>query len=51
MSNPNKKPPPAADKRHTNTELPDGADDIEGGEVEKPGQSERDEKRSDEERT
>jgi hypothetical protein len=35
----------------TTPALPDGAEDIEGGEAEKPGQSEHDEKQTGEERT
>lgn len=48
MSNPKK---PADEKSDTAPKMPDGAEDIEGGEAEKPGQSEHDEKRSFEERT
>jgi hypothetical protein len=36
---------------HPTPAPPDGAEDIEGGEAEKPGQSEHDEKQSGEERT
>jgi hypothetical protein len=39
------------EKSSTTTEMPDGAEDIEGGEAEKPGQSEHDEKQTGEERT
>ena len=39
------------DKLRDAADLPDGAEDIEGGEAEKPGQSEHDEKHSGEERT
>lgn len=44
-------PARAPDETARNTDLPDGAEDIEGGEAEKPGQSEHDEKQTSEERT
>lgn len=43
-------PTPSA-REKSPPELPDGAEDIEGGEAEKPGQSEHDEKQTSEERT
>jgi hypothetical protein len=44
-------PARSGDKSYPAPELPDGAEDIEGGEAEKPGQNEHDEKQSGEERT
>lgn len=44
-------PARSGDKSYPAPELPDGAEDIEGGEAEKPGQSEHDEKQNAEERT
>jgi hypothetical protein len=48
MSKPKKR---ADEKSNTIPRMPDGAEDIEGGEAEKPGQSEHDEKQTGEERT
>jgi hypothetical protein len=50
MSDPNEKPRSAGEQPKAAPQIPDGVEDIEGGEVEKPGQSEHDEKRSGEER-
>jgi hypothetical protein len=50
MTQPRTPTRPADEASHAMSDMPDGAEDIEGGEAEKPGQSEHDEKQTGEER-